>query len=377
MSYPVGSGVTASPSAIFLGRNIFGAHAYLALLLVSNMLSSDNDSVDGSPPRWANSEQQQLCSPRAPTMPNAFTTVAGLVQSQECSDEWRVRAGDDLPKFLTSNGPARITRYNFKILQHNQWPDRALRRQAGSKPDLADIFELTSEGSQMASTLLAWRVELACTASSEYGKPPPNCQRTCCGGFGACRSACSGGHEDSHSSPCSLRVLITATLADVAAGYVTARLTGMHVPPGVEPQPPPVDGLKPAPFALRKLREECASDYPTRVVNKAVASLGEGAERNTRLAPPARVLAGCKKRDARTARGGSMDDATRIDMLVRCHLIQRGMVLLYIPGMQLVLTTPWALEQARLALMISVDAKIDSVTGARSKWTSVGGKFHP
>ena len=93
-------------------------------------------------------------------------------------------------------------------------------------------------------------------------------------------------------------------------------------------------------------------------------ALGEGAERNTRLAPPARVLAGCKKRDKRKARGGSMDDATRIDQLVRRHLIHRGMVLLYKPGDQLVLATAWALEQARTARMVSVDAKCDTVTFA-------------
>ena len=128
----------------------------------------------------------------------------------------------------------------------------------------------------------------------------------------------------------------------------------------------------PMPVALRQLRHECAKgEFPSRAVNAAVASLGEGAPRQTRLAPPAHVLAGCKARDKRRARGGSMDDATRIDKLVRCHLIQRGMILLYLPGVQLVLTTPWALEQARLARMISTDAKVDTVTGVRSKWTSI------
>ena len=306
-------------------------------------------------------------------MPSSLTSVAGLVQPQE-GNKWIVRMGDDVPKFLYANGPARIHCYNFGVVWERVCSDLVHRRRTLDHDDYSDIFELTTAGSEANGSRLGWTVELACTGTSLYGKQPPNCQRMCCGGSGFCLSDCTGSVR---YSSCSVRILIKATLDDVRHGQVTIELKGRHVPPGVEPIPPPKDGLKPAPFALRKLREECASDYPTRVANKAVAKLGEGVERNTRLAPPGPVLAGCKKRDARTARGGSMDDATRIDMLVRCHLIQRGMVLLYIPGMQLVLTTPWALEQARLALMISVDAKIDSVTGARSKWTSVGGKFHP
>ena len=154
-------------------------------------------------------------------------------------------------------------------------------------------------------------------------------------------------------------------------------LIGAHVPAGTPLLPPPLDGLKPMPAALRDLRERCArggsGGLPTIVTNQAVAALGEGAERNTRVAPPARVLAGMKKRDKRKARGGSMDDATRVDMLVRCHLIQRGMVLLYIPGQHLILTTPFALERTRIdgRFMVATDAKVDTVTGIRSKWTSV------
>ena len=173
---------------------------------------------------------------------------------------------------------------------------------------------------------------------------------------------------------CSVRVHIVSTLADIAMAQVCVSLVGEHVPRGVTPAPPPLNGLKPMPAALQLLRQKCAEGgMPSVVINTAVSSLGEGAERNTRLAPPGHVLAGIKKRDKRRARGGSMDDATRVDVLVRRHLIQRNMVLLYIPGQQLVLTTPWALERARVdgRFMIATDAKVDTVTGVRSNWTSV------
>mmetsp|Transcript_46259 Transcript_46259/g.153350 ORF Transcript_46259/g.153350 Transcript_46259/m.153350 type:complete len:136 (-) Transcript_46259:261-668(-) len=91
------------------------------------------------------------------------------------------------------------------------------------------------------------------------------------------------------------------------------------------------------PSALRQLRASCAISKPATVANLAVASLGEGAERNTRIAPPQRVLAGARRRDKRKERGGTIDDATRLDDLVRRHLILRGMVLLYIPGQHKVL----------------------------------------
>ena len=179
----------------------------------------------------------------------------------------------------------------------------------------------------------------------------------------------SGGRFDC----CSVRVHIKATLADIAAGQVRISLHGEHVPAGVSPVPPPPDGLKPMPSALRQLRASCAISKPATVANLAVASLGEGAERNTRIAPPQRVLAGARRRDKRKERGGTIDDATRLDDLVRRHLIPRGMVLLYIPGQQLVLTTAWALEMARLhgRFMIAADAKVDTATGVRSVWTSV------
>ena len=67
-------------------------------------------------------------------MPASLTNVASLVQSND-SKEWRIRAGDDLPKFLVANGPGRITSYNFKVLQESTWLDRAVRIGSGDKKD--------------------------------------------------------------------------------------------------------------------------------------------------------------------------------------------------------------------------------------------------
>ena len=48
-------------------------------------------------------------------------------------------------------------------------------------------------------------------------------------------------------------------------------------------------------------------------------------------------------------------------------------MLLYVPGHILVLSTPWALERARTdcKLMVASDAKVDTVAGVVSKWSSI------
>ena len=93
--------------------------------------SPDDDSEDGSPPR-ASTRVTTHASPVGPSMPASLTNVASLVQSND-SKEWRIRAGDDLPKFLVANGPGRITSYNFKVLQESTWLDRAVRIGSGDK----------------------------------------------------------------------------------------------------------------------------------------------------------------------------------------------------------------------------------------------------
>ena len=66
------------------------------------MLSSDNDSDDGLPPQGTVPVISQ--SPSKAAVPAALTSVAILVQPGE-PNEWVVRAGDDVPKFLFANGP--------------------------------------------------------------------------------------------------------------------------------------------------------------------------------------------------------------------------------------------------------------------------------
>ena len=48
-------------------------------------------------------------------VPAALTTVGNLVQVHE-QNEWLVRMGDDVPKFLYANGPARIVLYNYNVV---------------------------------------------------------------------------------------------------------------------------------------------------------------------------------------------------------------------------------------------------------------------
>ena len=336
------------------------------------MLSSDNDSEGSTPPRHPPRRPPRVDanSPAGPAMPSALTSVASLVQPQD-ADQWRVRLGDDVPKFIFANAPSRITRYNWTKVVEKVESARVTRLLSSAKTDLSDIFLLTTAGKAMLGSLIGWRVEFACTGRSAYLKAPPNCQRICCGTFGECLPSCSSRARYRH---CSVRVVLSATLADIAAGVVLISLRGEHVPRGsAQPVPPPLKGLKPMPEVLNQLARDVAGRlYPSVAVNNSVATLGEGVERNTRLAPPARAVAGRAARNKRKDRGGSMDDFSRSDVLVRTHLIQRDNILFYRPGEQLVLTTAWALERARTdgARMVTTDAKVDTVTKIRSKWSS-------
>ena len=152
---------------------------------------------------------------------------------------------------------------------------------------------------------------------------------------------------------------------------------GTHVPAGTPAVPPPLNGLAAVPSQRDALaRKVVHGDTPTAVVNAAHAALPQGSTSNSAWVPPARVVARAAKSIRRTQRGGTMSDATRVDLLVRGQLVQRQMVLLYIPGHILVLSTPWALERARTdgAQAVASDAKVDTVAGVQSKWSSIRGK---
>ena len=148
------------------------------------------------------------------------------------------------------------------------------------------------------------------------------------------------------------------------------------MPPGTVAIPPPLDGLKPAPSLKAELARKVArgTDTPTSAVNAAAADLPSGATPNSSFVPPTKVVARVAKSLRRAERGGTLPDPVRLDLLVRSHLVQRQMVLLYEPGQMLVLSSPALLEMACGAKMVSSDAKIDTVAGVQSKWSSIRGK---
>jgi hypothetical protein len=152
-------------SVALLRVRTHAAAAAAANVMPFSDLSSDNDSVDGPPPNADASTL--LSSPPGPAMPASLTSASSLVQPGE-GNEWRVRAGEDLPSFLFANGPGRITRYNFTVVSERTWSDRVIRHVRGAKPGYSDIFELTPDGRRMHGTLLGWRLELACTGESMY-----------------------------------------------------------------------------------------------------------------------------------------------------------------------------------------------------------------
>ena len=76
------------------------------------VLSDDEDSDNGAPPHRSG-VSTAIASPCKLSMPSTLTSVASLVKDGE-PNEWIVRAGDDVSKFLYANGPGRIVRYNFK-----------------------------------------------------------------------------------------------------------------------------------------------------------------------------------------------------------------------------------------------------------------------
>jgi hypothetical protein len=328
---------------------------------------------------------------------------AGTLARQLDSNTWHVQQHVAMEAFLYTSGPQEITRYNFglvaRVIKHE-----LVRRQphlSGGAYSAADTFQLTSVGEERRKskpTLNCFRWEMACTGRAAHGKAAPNCQRVC-GGISVCLESCTDGGKPHHA--CTVRIVVSASLEDVASNRMVATLKGAsalpllpmhphrpslslaahvlaghHVPPGTPAVPPPLSGLTAAPSVKAKLkREVVGGQTPTVVVNNAATELElpEGSSSNSRFVPPAAVVARAAKSVRRAQRGGSMSDVTRVDLLVRCQLVQRQLVLLYIPGHILVLSTPWALERARTdgKLMVASDAKVDTVAGVVSKWSSI------
>eukprot|EP00966_Prymnesium_polylepis_P236738 5475311-Prymnesium_polylepis.1 len=51
-------------------------------------------------------------------MPAAYTSAASLVQPVK-ANEWGVRMGEDVPKFLYANRPDRVVRYNLNVAREH------------------------------------------------------------------------------------------------------------------------------------------------------------------------------------------------------------------------------------------------------------------
>ena len=132
-------------------------------------LSSDNDSDDGAPvpPNFKCLD----ASPTKPVMPVALSAGACLMEPTG-HNEWLLRMGTDVPNFLFATGPGRITSYNFNVVRSYYHPTHVHRRASAVRGDYSDILELTDEGAMMGRTVCGWRVVLACTGSSLYGKQP-------------------------------------------------------------------------------------------------------------------------------------------------------------------------------------------------------------
>ena len=79
------------------------------------------DSDDDSP-RLTKDPRSAACgaevSPLKPVMPRVLTTVSSMVKHPETST-WHVRMGDDVPKLLYANGPARIVLHNYNVVRES------------------------------------------------------------------------------------------------------------------------------------------------------------------------------------------------------------------------------------------------------------------
>ena len=126
------------------------------------------DSDDDSP-RLTKDPRSAACgaevSPLKPVMPRVLTTVSSMVKHPETST-WHVRMGDDVPKFLYANGPARIVLYNYNVVKEMVHKELVVRRSAGPKQGYSDIFEL-SPASRVTSTR---RVTQWCGVSSSRAR---------------------------------------------------------------------------------------------------------------------------------------------------------------------------------------------------------------
>ena len=346
------------------------------------------EAVDFGPPR----RPAQAASSRPPPGPApslsdeivapATVSSLGSLWKQLDNTTFEVPAGPQLAAFLFATGPAVVTRYNLIRLQRAYFPPALVTRTSASSVqqqwahDVADVSMLTERGKAALAinpALRGYTWQLACSGRAVNKGAHPNCRRQC-GGIGACVAGCTGGgtsHERTFHR-CSFRVFVKQTLQQacppaprgatrlspsndlqpslpapqskclrsrlaqapttssrqVADGVVRVTVSGFHVPDGVTHIPPPLTGLRVAPSIRRQVITDCLGrDTPGTSINKLEEQLPQGPS-NSRFLPPAKAVSQVVKHTRRVQRGGSIDDATRLDRLVRQHLIQRAYVLL-------------------------------------------------
>ena len=292
--------------------------------------------------------------------PRLVNRTACLVESIS-KFKWRVAAGEAVAHFLAANGPPEIVSYNWNKVASWSCPVAVCREpvvpsgQRFAHHDFADLLRLTSLGARELrkpeeKQSLVYRLELACSGAShglsKHTFDPTNCARVCCGAPGSMCTCKQKPHQ-----ACSVRVLITATPALVRQGRFEIELKGSHVPNGVQPVPPPLNGLRIDPSLQRQLVNLCKSSKqtPTTAIADLVPELklaqkafitptaaegtigGEAndvpALNNTRFNPRPSVVAGALKRFRRELRGpAAIGDWERVNKLVREQLIQHGHV---------------------------------------------------
>ena len=167
-------------------------------------------------------------SMQQPVVAPAVQASAGSTARQLAPRSWQVPHHLALETFICSSGPPEISRYNFNLVMRRIHPT-LVRRQAylsGGKHSLADTLVLTPAGEVRLKSephLQCFRLEQASSGKSAHGKEPPNCQRVC-GGVGTCLPHCKLGSEKHHA--CTVRIVITASLEDVANSRRCVELTG-------------------------------------------------------------------------------------------------------------------------------------------------------
>jgi hypothetical protein len=327
---------------------------------------------------------------------------------------WLVPMQNGFVRFMYTDGHGDLTRYNFAVLATRT--DKTLVQDVPHRNGFTDIvsdsFKLTKAGEAALKDTRATRdtkaakqpgrgtkratgsrasdrvvqLRFACTGHSDpksKSTAHPNCWTVCNQPAGGVPGCCSARHQWYHR--CGCRLIVTATLAQVAASTFSARIVGSHVPNGVMQVPPGalttarranldvVESIKTGSLATNAINEQAAA-----LARSAGSDMPESAADLRWLADVSQVN-GIVKRQRIQMRGGPGPDHERFDKLVRERLIPGGFVLLYQPDAEgaedgiLVMSPLWSLLMAHKhgRRNVATDAKVDTVHGAQWKWSSV------